>query len=83
MFSWFRYAATITEGDHKCKRWFMHRDENLLASHGSEKIAERGREGASFVTRQKKEQRLALVSVDLDVLPEMSPHVATLGDDAR
>lgn len=51
MFSWFRYAATITEGDHKCKRWFMHPDENLLANHGSEKISET--EGES-VTRQKK-----------------------------
>lgn len=58
----------------------MHRDENLLANHGSEKISET--EGES-VTRQKKEQRLALVSVDLDVLPEMSSHVATLGDNAR
>lgn len=50
-FSWFRYAATITEGDDKCKRWFMHRDENLLANHGSEKISET--EGDS-VTPQKK-----------------------------
>lgn len=48
------------------------------------KRSQRERERGSLLRNAtKKEQRLALVSVDLDVLPEMSPHVATLGDDAR
>lgn len=49
------------------------------------KRSQRERERGSLLRNatKKKEQRLALVSVDLDVLPEMSPHVATLGDDAR